>query len=72
MTRNETSIARVWPGLIVNDDGETLTSTPVIEDDAVYVRAVLSTFVTLRLTVWTPARSPIAIDGTFMSLRSSE
>ena len=72
MTRNETSIVFVSPGLIANDDGDTLTSTPVIEDDAVYVRRWLSTFVTFRLTVWTPARSPIAIDGTFMSLRSNE
>ena len=68
----QTSIARVWPGLSVSDDGETMTSTPLIEDEAVYVRPVLSTFATLRLTVWSPARSPIAIDGMFMSLGSNE
>jgi hypothetical protein len=31
-----------------------------------------STFVTRRLTVCVPARSPIAIDARFMSLRSVE
>ena len=39
---------------------------------AVYVADAEPTFVTRRLTVWTPARSPIAIDATFMSLASSE
>ncbi len=37
-----------------------------------YVAVCLLTFVTFRLTVCMPARSPIAIDGMFMSLRSNE
>ena len=47
-----------------------IPAIPVTE--AVYVAAALPTFVTRRLTVWAPARSPIAIDATFMSLASVE
>ena len=63
----------VSPGASVRVDGATTVVIPVIPvTDAVYVAAVAPTFVTLRLTVWTPARSPIAIDGTFRSLASVE
>ena len=37
-----------------------------------YVAGLEPTFVTLRVTVWTPARSPIAIDGTLRLLGSVE
>jgi len=69
---NDTSVVFVWPGAIENDAGETAMLTPVRDAATVYAAVRLSTFVTRRFTVWTPARSPIAIDGTFMSLRSNE
>jgi hypothetical protein len=63
----------VSPGFRVSELGTTVALMPlrpVVE--AVYVAAVLPTFVTRRVTVWLPARSPIAIDATFRSLGSSE
>ena len=63
----------VCPGSRLSDEGVTVVVMPVIPlTDAVYVAAVAPTFVTRRFTVWTPARSPIAIEATFMSLASVE
>ena len=47
----------------MNEDGLTAVVMPARLVEALYVSAELPTFVTLRVTVWMPARSPIAIDG---------
>ena len=62
----------VSPGLSVSEDGVTTTLMPLIDDDAVYVAFLSSTFVIRRVTVSVPASLLIAIDGTFMSLMSNE
>jgi len=68
-----TSITCFWPGFSVKDVGEIETASPPSPlTDELYVAGPPPTFVTVRLTVCTPARSPIAIDGTFKSLGSSE
>src|SRR5829696_4482137 len=61
----------VWPAASDRVDGLTTALTPVSPaTDALTVNAPPLTFVTLRVTVWTPARSPIAIDGTLRLLGS--
>ncbi len=59
------------PGLMVNVAGDTATvrpARPVTDTEYVLRR---STFVSVRVTVCEPARSPIAIDGPLKSLGSS-
>src|SRR5262245_58831955 len=61
------------PRRSVSVDGWTLTlkpGRPVVV--AVYVAEPGPTFVTVRVTVCEPARSPIVIDARFRSLGSSE
>src|SRR6185436_15993075 len=61
----------VAPGASVSEDGLTTVVTPVTPaTDALYVEVPFPTLVTVRVTVCVPARSPIAIDGTFRSLGS--
>ena len=58
------------PGSSSRLDGETTVVRPGTLADTVYLAVDEPTLVTVRLTVWTPARSPMAIDATFMSLGS--
>ena len=61
------------PRASVRDAGEHDGVNPVSRvTAALYVAAAMPTFVTFRVTVWMPARSPIAIDATFRSLASVE
>ncbi len=67
-----TSKLFVSPGASVSVEGLTAIEIPVIDDEAVNVAVLLPTLVTRRFTVCWPARPPSAIDGVFMSRRSSE
>ena len=54
----------VSPLASVSDAGDTVVVIPVMPaTDALYVAVELPTLVTLRVTVWLPARAPMAMEA---------